>query len=344
MKRHFSSEFPTLLIDATSPSPPRLLDLCIPNSYYPGLWNAAVQAALERGFGCLFFIASDVDVKNCKRVSKYIEEAIQDSAIGIYSPSLSRNSRAAFKTTLSHKTNRLRRCGLVEGFTFRARLEILQDLYPIPSTNKYGWIVDIVACEWAKQRGCQVVVDDRVTVAHPKSKTEHQADEDVAYEDGIAYAESMGLSRESCELAFWAVQKPSYKFLYRNLSMRRSLDLGCGVSPNNIYSADDLYGIDLSPRALKEGVEIRAVDLTFEPIPWPCDFFDVITAFDFIEHVPRLAFIPERRYPFINLMNEIWRCLKPDGIFHSLTSAYPAKRAFQDPTHVNIITEDTFRL
>jgi SAM-dependent methyltransferase len=238
----------------------------------------------------------------------------------------------------------MRRCGLVEGFAFLARVEILQDLYPIPSTNKYGWIVDIVACERAKQKGYQVVVDDRVTITHPKSNTEHQVDDAVAYEYGIAYAESMGLSRESCERTFWSVQKPSYKFHYRNLSMQRSLDLGCGVRPTNIYSADELYGIDLSPQVARAGVEIRTVDLALEPIPWPDGFFDVVTAFDFVEHVPRLAFIPERRHPFINLMNEIWRCLKPDGIFHSLSPAYPAKEAFQDPTHVNIIMEETFRL
>ena len=33
--------------------------------------------------------------------------------------------------------------------------------------------------------------------------------------------------------------------------------------------------------------------------------------------------------------------LKPEGKFFALTPAYPAKQAFQDPTHVNVITEDT---
>ena len=41
-------------------------------------------------------------------------------------------------------------------------------------------------------------------------------------------------------------------------------------------------------------------------------------------------------------MNEIYRILAPGGYFLHCTPAYPAKQAFQDPTHVNIITEDTF--
>jgi hypothetical protein len=41
-------------------------------------------------------------------------------------------------------------------------------------------------------------------------------------------------------------------------------------------------------------------------------------------------------------MNEIWRVLKPRGRFLSQTPAFPQVAAFTDPTHVNIITEQTF--
>jgi hypothetical protein len=43
-------------------------------------------------------------------------------------------------------------------------------------------------------------------------------------------------------------------------------------------------------------------------------------------------------------MNEIWRVLKPGGKFLSQTPAFPQPAAFCDPTHVNIITEQTFAL
>ena len=41
-------------------------------------------------------------------------------------------------------------------------------------------------------------------------------------------------------------------------------------------------------------------------------------------------------------MNEIHRILKPEGLFLHSTPCYPATQAFQDPTHVNLISEDTF--
>jgi len=40
-------------------------------------------------------------------------------------------------------------------------------------------------------------------------------------------------------------------------------------------------------------------------------------------------------------MSEIHRSLKPGGVFLAITPAYPSSAAFQDPTHVNIISKDT---
>jgi hypothetical protein len=42
-------------------------------------------------------------------------------------------------------------------------------------------------------------------------------------------------------------------------------------------------------------------------------------------------------------MSEIHRCLAPGGIFLAVTPAFPNAEAFQDPTHVNIISKDTIR-
>jgi SAM-dependent methyltransferase len=54
--------------------------------------------------------------------------------------------------------------------------------------------------------------------------------------------------------------------------------------------------------------------------------------------------MPNRRFCFVELMNEIYRVLKVGGRFLSFTPAFPAPPAWRDPTHVNIITEETFPL
>lgn len=126
----------------------------------------------------------------------------------------------------------------------------------------------------------------------------------------------------------------------------RHLDLGCGLTPRNPYGHTDLYGCDI--RSIEEdlskiGFHYRQVNLTLEPLPFPDDYFDSISAFDFLEHVPRQIALPSGQTtgPFINLMNEIFRTLKPGGRFLALTPAYPHPAVFSDPTHVNFITAQT---
>ena len=123
--------------------------------------------------------------------------------------------------------------------------------------------------------------------------------------------------------------------------MARALDLGCGAHPKNPFNADELFGVDV-----RDDLElnVRKADLVIEPIPYADESFEYCTAFDFIEHIPRIIYAPLRRNAFVEFMNEVYRVLKPGGMFLSLTPAYPHAPAFRDPTHVNIITEETFSL
>ena len=130
-----------------------------------------------------------------------------------------------------------------------------------------------------------------------------------------------------------------YRASTANTQNSTTLDLGCGTNPRNPFFAATTYGVDIRENPEKN---IKYADLTVEKIPYPDAHFDYITAYDFLEHVPRIIYLPERRFPFIELMNEIHRTLKPNGIFLSHTPIYPFSPVFRDPTHVNIITEETF--
>lgn len=122
----------------------------------------------------------------------------------------------------------------------------------------------------------------------------------------------------------------------------KTLDLGCGANIRNPFSASRTFGVDIRSDLSQK---IKQADLSEEPIPFGNDYFDYCTAFDVIEHIPRNSWAGgAQKLAFLELMNEIYRVLKPGGLFLHSTPAFPSKEAFQDPTHVNIITEDTFPL
>lgn len=124
----------------------------------------------------------------------------------------------------------------------------------------------------------------------------------------------------------------------------RHLDLGCGTTPRNPYGKRMLYGVDLRHIESRALFEIVPANLAFEPIPFASSMFGSVSAFDFIEHMPRVLNGAEPNttcFPFVRLMDEVWRVLAPGGLFYALTPCYPSAEAFQDPTHVNIITEGT---
>ena len=105
----------------------------------------------------------------------------------------------------------------------------------------------------------------------------------------------------------------------------KALDLGCGLQPNNLFKKDEAYGIDIRENT---AANVLSADLAISPIPFPDNYFDCVTALDFIEHIPRVIYNPNIRFCFVELMNEIYRVLKPDGYFYSRTPAYPASAAF----------------
>ncbi|MCY7316408.1 MAG: class I SAM-dependent methyltransferase [Rubrivivax sp.] len=120
---------------------------------------------------------------------------------------------------------------------------------------------------------------------------------------------------------------------------RRHLDIGCGGVPRNPFKHEELYGVDLFPPA--SDARVLAANLALQPIPFADQHFDSLSAYDFFEHIPRVLPTADQkgtRFPFVELMNEVWRVLKPGGRLYASTPVYPSQAAFTDPTHVNVLT------
>lgn len=125
----------------------------------------------------------------------------------------------------------------------------------------------------------------------------------------------------------------------------RHLDLGSGLNPRNPFFADELYGIDI--------IEIIDLNLNFiynqcnlcsEKLPFEDNYFDSISGYDIFEHILRIQIESGiTRFPFVEIMSEIYRVLKPNGQLYAITPVYPKESAFVDPTHVNFISNNTYK-
>jgi SAM-dependent methyltransferase len=125
-----------------------------------------------------------------------------------------------------------------------------------------------------------------------------------------------------------------------------SVDLGCGRFPRNPLGAGRLIGIDIvdaTPGPKNEEFEYVQVS-PGDPIRLESSSVECVSAFDFLEHVPRFDRNAkgDALNPFIEIMNEVHRILKPGGLFIALTPCFPSPAAFGDPTHINFISEGTY--
>jgi len=133
--------------------------------------------------------------------------------------------------------------------------------------------------------------------------------------------------------------------------MSKHLDLGCGDCPRNPFYATEVIGVEVSDlnNYFQHDSDTRGMCIVkaslLERLPFPDSSFSSVSAYDVIEHIPRSTIDQQGfpKYPFIELMNEVWRVLENGGTFIASSPSYPHKSVFQDPTHVNFITEDTHR-
>lgn len=128
--------------------------------------------------------------------------------------------------------------------------------------------------------------------------------------------------------------------------MFKQLDLGCGNSAamaGHTRAGYKCYGVDIHPFE-----DVKVADLALEPIPYEDDSFDLVTAHQFIEHIPKVLYVLNRqtlrqvkRQPIIELLNEVYRVLKDGGEFHFDVPAAGTPQYWGDPTHVSEWCEDS---
>lgn len=125
------------------------------------------------------------------------------------------------------------------------------------------------------------------------------------------------------------------------------VDLGAGNNPRNPFKASKLLVTDFHKTVdSADNTNFIECDIT-RNLPFADSSIDSFSAYDVLEHIPRWERIGRADgqnlivFPFINLMNEIHRSLKPGGLFYAVTPAFPSPASFQDPTHINFITIQT---
>jgi hypothetical protein len=117
------------------------------------------------------------------------------------------------------------------------------------------------------------------------------------------------------------------------------IDLGMGKNRRH----PEAIGIDIVGKPTTEADII--CNLGFDPIPLQDNSCKFVMAHDLLEHIPHTQWIERRGrmirlQPTVQLFNEVYRILKPGGIFETNTPVHP--HCYQDPTHSSIWTPETF--
>jgi len=98
-----------------------------------------------------------------------------------------------------------------------------------------------------------------------------------------------------------------------SLEVKNYLDIGCNdgsftVKIAETIQAENIYGVDIAEVILKKarekGIKTFKVDMNYEKLPFPNEYFDFISAVDVIEHLVNTD----------NFLGEIQRTLKTNGL------------------------------
>lgn len=109
----------------------------------------------------------------------------------------------------------------------------------------------------------------------------------------------------------------------------RKLNLGCGFK-----KIDDHWNVDIEPKCNPD----QLVDL--EQFPWPFEenFFEHISADNILEH------LGQKPPVFAEILKEMYRISQDQATWYVNFPHHRCDLFFDDPTHVRILTPNTFRL
>lgn len=113
--------------------------------------------------------------------------------------------------------------------------------------------------------------------------------------------------------------------LETNIDLITKVDLACGTNKRSGW-----FGIDIDKY---DGVD-HIMDLRFNPLPFKDNQLEHVYASHFLEHLT----FEENIY----LFNEVYRCLKVDGLFEIVAPHGMSYAGMVDLSHKTFWTEDTF--
>jgi SAM-dependent methyltransferase len=162
---------------------------------------------------------------------------------------------------------------------------------------------------------------------HNKGKSIRQIADEIGATAGAvqsALAHSPSQVSQSIQRSQPAISKKIQQVIDKYSAIK--LDIGCGKQKQPGFVGIDYRNYD--------GVDIVH---NLEETPWPLPSDSVMTAI--ASHV--LEHINPHGGVFLNVMDEIWRIVRPDGQFAFVVPYAGSPGYWQDPTHCNGITEAT---
>lgn len=124
--------------------------------------------------------------------------------------------------------------------------------------------------------------------------------------------------------------------------VQECLNLGCGNDYVASTSERRWINADISQN-VKADVYFDAFET---PYPFESDTFDLIKAYDFVEHIPHTLFDrqqkPLKQDGFFVLFDEFWRILKAGGVIECRFPAFQHPNNYIDPTHCRQLLRESF--